>query len=292
MKNNLPPLRFRLDEERKRTNIQLNILEQDYLLSWVLYGISMVPELRNSLAFKGGTALKKCYFGKYRFSEDLDFSLVGRTKDVDAITRNLRNACDVALKEMGRYIPNPRLVIDKYTEKRPHPEGQLAYVIKAQLPWHREPTVKVMTEISINEVVVRPLVEKRLIHGYGENLDCSLLVYSLEEIIAEKLRAILQYTKKLHEHSWARSRVRDYYDLWNIFRTFDSMIDYGAIKDILRQKCIAKNVTFTGLEDFFQPIAINEVNKTWELWLKPLVIKLSQPEDVINEIKQKLKETI
>ncbi len=27
------------------------------------------------LAFKGGTALKRCYFGDYRFSEDLDFTL-------------------------------------------------------------------------------------------------------------------------------------------------------------------------------------------------------------------------
>ena len=28
------------------------------------------------MAFKGGTALKRCYFGEYRFSEDLDFTLL------------------------------------------------------------------------------------------------------------------------------------------------------------------------------------------------------------------------
>ena len=32
--------------------------------------------LRERLAFKGGTAIKRCYFGKYRFSEDLDFTLI------------------------------------------------------------------------------------------------------------------------------------------------------------------------------------------------------------------------
>jgi hypothetical protein len=31
---------------------------------------------RERLAFKGGTALKRCYFPDYRFSEDLDFTLV------------------------------------------------------------------------------------------------------------------------------------------------------------------------------------------------------------------------
>lgn len=55
------------------------VLERDYCLSWFLVGLSRSP-LRDRLAFKGGTALKKCYFGDYRFSEDLDFTL---TIDVD-----------------------------------------------------------------------------------------------------------------------------------------------------------------------------------------------------------------
>lgn len=33
-----------------------------------------VDSLRETLVFKGGTALRKCDFGDYRFSEDLDFS--------------------------------------------------------------------------------------------------------------------------------------------------------------------------------------------------------------------------
>ena len=37
-------------------------------------GIAAVPGFAAVLAFKGGTALKKCAFGEYRFSEDLDFS--------------------------------------------------------------------------------------------------------------------------------------------------------------------------------------------------------------------------
>jgi len=44
MKDRLLPLRIGLDQQRKKTKIQLNILEQDYILSWVLYGISIVPE--------------------------------------------------------------------------------------------------------------------------------------------------------------------------------------------------------------------------------------------------------
>jgi len=42
-----------------------------------------VSDLRSELAFKGGTALKRCYFGDYRFSEDLDFTLLEPTSFED-----------------------------------------------------------------------------------------------------------------------------------------------------------------------------------------------------------------
>ena len=50
-----------------------SVLERDYCLAWLLSSLAE-SELRGKLAFKGGTALKRCYFGDYRFSEDLDFS--------------------------------------------------------------------------------------------------------------------------------------------------------------------------------------------------------------------------
>ena len=43
-------------------------IEKDYVLSWLLLGISKNPVLSANLAFKGGTVLKKVYFPDYRFS--------------------------------------------------------------------------------------------------------------------------------------------------------------------------------------------------------------------------------
>ena len=68
------PLRTRLELARKETGMGWAVLERDYLFSWILAAISTHEVLRETLIFKGGTALKKCYFGNYRFSEDLDFS--------------------------------------------------------------------------------------------------------------------------------------------------------------------------------------------------------------------------
>jgi len=51
------------------------VLERDYCLAWFLAMLAQSP-LKPILAFKGGTALRRCYFYNYRFSEDLDFTLL------------------------------------------------------------------------------------------------------------------------------------------------------------------------------------------------------------------------
>ena len=67
----MKPLRTRLQEARQRHGLPWEVLERDYLLSWILAGIQRVDVLKGTLVFKGGTALKKCFFGDCRFSEDL-----------------------------------------------------------------------------------------------------------------------------------------------------------------------------------------------------------------------------
>lgn len=56
-------LRVRLKEYQNKTQAPWHIIEQDYSLSWILLGISLTTLLRNNLVFKGGTALRKVYFG-------------------------------------------------------------------------------------------------------------------------------------------------------------------------------------------------------------------------------------
>jgi predicted nucleotidyltransferase component of viral defense system len=73
----MKPLRIRLQGARKHLGNPWEVLERGYVPSWLLVGVSRVDALRDTLVFKGGTALKKCFFGDYRFSEDLDFSGMG-----------------------------------------------------------------------------------------------------------------------------------------------------------------------------------------------------------------------
>lgn len=76
-------LRHRIQQASKSSGVSQFVVERDYAQSYVLLGIATNNELQHNLVFKGGTALKKVYFGRYRFSEDLDFSMVAGPKGDD-----------------------------------------------------------------------------------------------------------------------------------------------------------------------------------------------------------------
>lgn len=281
----LKPLRKRLEEASKKTSLRLDVLQQDYLLSWLLVGIFEHPLLSSCLIFKGGTALKKGYFGEYRFSEDLDFSIRGELPD--NLLQLITTACRSAEEQIRKFAP-VQLFIKKYEEKKPHPEGQQAFVVTAQFPWQSQPLTKAMIEISAHEAVLLKPRIKPLIHSYGEPINIQMQLYSLEEIILEKLRAILQHTKKLHERDWSRSRARDYYDLWRIFEMFEPKIDLEIIRKYLIEKCACKQVSFCGIEDFFDETMIGHVSKTWNQWLGPLTANLPDSQSVLENLKPKI----
>jgi predicted nucleotidyltransferase component of viral defense system len=287
----LKPLRTRLEDARRRTGVPWDVLEKDYVLSWVLCGISRVPALADSLVFKGGTALKKCYFGEYRFSEDLDFSTIGDAPSGDAMEQAVANACLKAAKLVDQYAP-VSFECSRYTERDPHPGGQEAFVITAQLPWHRKPQTKVMIEITTDEPVLRPPVTKRLLHEYEEPLEADVAVYALEEIVAEKLRAILQHAAKLMERGWSRSRARDYYDLWQVLKEYESDLDLAAIPGLLTEKCAVRNVRFESSDDFFTDEIIRYVEKTWEEWLGPLVPDLPEFSTVMDWLRPSISQIV
>ena len=57
-------------------HLRPEVVEKDYVLGWLLTAASQHPVVRKLWILKDGTCIKKCFFETYRFSEDLDFSLL------------------------------------------------------------------------------------------------------------------------------------------------------------------------------------------------------------------------
>ena len=290
-RDRLRPLRTRLQEARRRQGAPWEIVERDYLLSWILAGISQTPPLNDKLVFKGGTALKKCYFGDYRFSEDLDFSALDGIPKGKALEPLIEQACRAAAKSLDEYA-STEIVSERYTEREPHPGGQEAFTVRARFPWHNQSGTRVKIEITVDEPVLRPVQMRKVTHDYGEPLNADIQVYSLEEVVAEKLRAILQQTEIRETRGWSRSRARDYYDLWRILTEHRDSIDVGGFNALLRQKCAVRGVAFTSWEDFFAAPMLSAVDATWENSLGRLVPDLPPFDTVINSLRLEVEDLL
>lgn len=283
----MKPLRNRLLEARKRLGLPWEVLERDYLLSWILAGIAQTESLQDALVFKGGTALKKCYFGDYRFSEDMDFSAVGSFPKGEAMETAMRETCAQATRLVDPYAP-VEITCERYTERDPHPGGQEAFTVRARLPWQSASHTRIRVEITVDEKVLKPCSRRSVLHEYGEPFQASILVYSLEEIVAEKLRAILQHAEALKERGWSRSRARDYYDLWRILGTYRGRLDLSDFPSFLRQKCVVRSVAFTGPESFFPEALLSGIEGSWDSGLGSLVPKLPPFGKVMSELRSQI----
>jgi len=283
----MKPLHTRLQEARKRSGMPWQVLERDYVLSWVLAGLTQVDALRDTVVFKGGTALKKCFFGDYRFSEDLDFSGTAGVPVGAAMADAMQDVCQAAVRLLDVYAP-VEITCERYTERDAHPGGQEAFAIRARLPWQRQAQTRVMVEVTVDERVLKQPAMRPVIHGYDEPLDATVLVYALEEIVAEKLRAILQHVAKLDERGWSRSRARDYYDLWRVLGKYGDDMELTGFASFLQEKCSVRDVSFGGPDDFFQTTMLAYVEKTWNQWLGPLVPSLPSFETVIGELRPQI----
>ena len=284
-------LRLRLQEAWRQPGLQSYVVERDYLLSWVLAGISAVPELRETLVFKGGTALKKCYFGDYRFSEDLDFSGLEGVPTGDDLAAAIVQACHEACALLVEYA-QVELQCERHVENNPHPGGQEAFRIRARLPWHPLPDIPIKVEITADEQIAWPVEWRGVIHDYGEPLEAELQVYSPTEVVAEKLRASRQQLVRLENRGWMRNRARDYYDLWRVLGNYWDRLDLVDFRARLHEKCRLRNVDFDGPEDFFDQRMVDDVEKGWEISLGPLLIELPAFTTVMGELRPQVEDLL
>lgn len=80
-----------IDKIAIEKGVRAKQIEKDYVISWVLWGIARNDYLSKNLIFKGGTCLKKIYFEDYRYSEDMDFTLMESSDSDEEILNNFQS---------------------------------------------------------------------------------------------------------------------------------------------------------------------------------------------------------
>ena len=181
-------------------------IEKDYVLTWLLFALA-ASDSGKLLAFKGGTAIKKVYVPDYRFSEDLDFTLL----DLSLANEALQNAIEALYpwlkKEANLTLATRRVEV--------HAGGNPTWYVNYIGPLQGDLASRfIKVDLSRDEALEFPLRQEALRVSYSdcEGRKANLMVYSLEEILAEKLRSLL-----------TRTEPRDLYDVH--YLTTNQLVD-------------------------------------------------------------------
>lgn len=266
--------RAELQERQAEWGLTEEVVEKDYVLGWLLWGIGVDPRLRTSWVFKGGTCLKKCFVETYRFSEDLDFTVLGEGPlTPEELLPILTEVLDVIEQETGISL----LTKSPTVRLRPggsSAEGRIYYRGPRGAPGE----AKIKLDLTYDETVVEPPVARQISHPYEDGLPdgASVQCYSFAEVFAEKLRALVQ-----------RTRPRDLYDVVNLYRRADLRGDRTLVVSILREKCAFKGAPVPTLKIVSAAEKVAELGADWEAMLGhqlPTLPPVSEFVDALEEL--------
>lgn len=247
--------RLDLDARVAEWQLQDHVVEKDYVLGWLLWGIGRHPQLSVQWAFKGGTCLKKCYVETFRFSEDLDFTVLpgGPFLSADVLPL-LAEVLDAVGQEAGLDFSGRPPVLRVRPDGR-STEGRVYYRGPRRAP--QEASVKI--DLSAAERVVRPTVLRAIGHAYPDRWAESVAVrcYGFEEVFAEKLRALSE-----------RCRPRDLYDVVQLYRRPDLHAHAELLAEVLRDKCTSKGIAVPTLAGVATPGNEQAVRAEWDNMLR------------------------
>lgn len=215
-----------------------NSIEKDYVLGWILEGISNHSKISDDWVFKGGTCLKKCYFETYRFSEDLDFTLKNHEYlNRDFLTEAFKEIANQVYEKTGIEIPKEMISFEIYQNPRGKlsAEGKISYR-GPMPPGGALPRIKL--DLTADEIIVLNPAGREVHHPYSDRPENGIHIqcYCFEELFAEKLRALAE-----------RLRPRDLYDVIHLYRHNDIRPDRVSLTKTLKQKCDFKGISLPSI---------------------------------------------
>ncbi|TAN41172.1 MAG: nucleotidyl transferase AbiEii/AbiGii toxin family protein [Nitrospirae bacterium] len=213
----------------EKEGLRFDQSEKDYIILWVLWGLVHSGVTKHGWVFKGGTCLRHCYYEGYRFSEDIDFSCRHRGDNLEASLKLLQKTAAQVQSESGVKISvkEPLTIPGDFQIEVPL-EYSRGGVRRQGLP-------QVKVHLTFDEPILERPVARSIKSGYSDLAAFKVHAYTKKEIVAEKLRALLQQKKK-----WPRPR--DLYDLWYMLCYSGEKVDWTELFPMFQEKCRIREI--------------------------------------------------
>lgn len=243
-----------IDSKAKEFEIFPANVERDYVFGWILFGMFTASTLKDVIFLKGGNALRKGYFANTRFSLDLDF---GIPHDISQaiLLDEINKICDFIKDKSGVvFIKNDNKLEEKFTASdTPIPDLKVyeARVYFKDFYGNQDSVrIKISMDITRFDKTILPLQEVDLIHPYSDSEDvkCKIRCMKLEEIIATKLKCLLQ-----------RQHAPDLFDYVYSIKLLGGELNREEVASTLVKKtifgknpCVLKNILMKTSFDYFR----------------------------------------
>jgi len=253
-----------IDEVRRiagALELEPRVIDHDYVLGCYLCFLGTNPLVQKKWLFKGGTALRKCYFEEYRFSEDLDFTVLDIIS-IESLYNFLRSVNAAMQDAIGVRTDEREMVIDVIEDGygKESFEARIYYYG----PWNYGGSPRsVRIHVNRDESLVFPTKVLPVFHQYSDREELpavAIQVYSLEEMMAEKLGAFAGQRKHSIPH--------DIFDLYHLSR---NVVSVENVLEGFPLKCKAKGLSVDAI-DLGKIIARrSEYENNWQQNLEYLV---------------------
>lgn len=257
-----------IQQKARAAGVRDQQIEKDYVLSWILQGISQHEYISKAIIFKGGTVLKKIYFEDYRFSEDLDFTL---------LDNNITNEQIFDwFTEVFEFISEEANIPLEISDNNEHEDGGINYYISYVGPLGGlGANKKVKVDIARAEIMEFEPVKQNIFLSYSDQDEHQLLCYSLEESLVEKMRSVMQ-----------RMQARDFYDIWYLLEIHEMDVDLYVNE--FKAKCENKKLNSS---DFHEKLEqrLPQYKGRWQKSMKEQIHNLPDFEQVERETMRHLK---
>jgi predicted nucleotidyltransferase component of viral defense system len=257
-----------IQKKARETGVRDPQIEKDYILSWILKGVAQHEQLSKAIVFKGGTVLKKIYFADYRFSEDLDFTLIDNDIPNEKIFE--------WFKESFEYVREEANIPLEIIDNNEHEDGGINFYISYVGPLGGQGNNKsVKVDISRSEKLEFKPVMKPAFIDYSDLEDYELLCYPLEEVLVEKLRTVMQ-----------RMQARDYYDIWYLLEMHGMDVDFHLGE--FANKCASKGLDPANFQKVLEGRLV-QYKTRWKTSMNEQIQDLPDFDQVQRQVQRHLK---
>lgn len=230
-----------------------------YLHERLIYRIS-VSKYRENFFLKGGSLLFAYNGMKGRPTQDIDFLATMISRDAARLKEIFAELCQIECEEDGVTFDVNSIRTTEITQERKYPGTRVIIVA------HLDTIVQqISADIGFGDVIVPAPIDLDYPVFLDTTPPISIKAYSLETVVAEKFHAMV-------EKDTENSRMKDFFDCYQILKHQSNLIDEVALADAIRATFENRDTIIADNLQLFTDSFYNDDfrNSLWKNFLKKI----------------------